>query len=677
MAHHRRGLSALVLLTCIVGFCAGVLTQRAEVPAWTKRTVLSMRAEHFFKTNHPPSDRQKPLPTTHAADLSIEPSQPILVITDDGDPENGFGNYLAEILLTEGLHEFQTIDLAHITPAILEACDIVILTRMQMPDDLVDSFRRYVAEGGNLLVLRPDKKLAPLLGLDPTSAVLRDRYIRLPAGSDLAKSLVSESVQFHGEADVYELNGAMIAAFLCNQPDRPSSVPAVTIHNYGWGKAACFVYDMARSVALTRQGNPALAGKDSDGFGGVRPNDLFRDFIDPDRDWIPQADIHQHILSDLILSLTESRKPLPRWYCLPKAAKSLLIMTGDGCGSPKADCFIQEANAVESFGGSMSFYLFFDGNPVVTQDLETALLAGGHSTSIHPFFTHVPVKAEEAVRRDLASYVLRFDRWPRTVRAHNVSWAGYAEPPKTYGRHGFRMDLSYVSYLPGLDGYMTGSALPMRFADPDGCVIDVYQQATQFEDDVQMGTWRAQGLSVGEATKRSIDMLRQSMERFHEPVVMNIHPKHYTTFSGEWARNTMAYAHGHGVPIWSADRWLAFWEAREAARFTGISFQEDALSFSVAGNGPRETLTLLIPFTSESRQIQSIRIDGQPQPFSLRRVWGRTYGLLEVDVPPAGQIAVVATYGNPDLMRATAATIPQASVSPPILEGPWHPDSAE
>lgn len=645
MAHRRKGLSALVVLTFFVGFCAGVLAQRAGVPTWTKRTILSLRAEHFFKTNPPPSDKPKAQPAASVPDFSDEPNQPVLVVTDDGDPENGFGNYLAEILLTEGLHEFQTIDVTHVTPAILKACDIVILTRMRMRDDLVETFCRYVAEGGNLLALRPDKKLASLLGLEPTSAVLRDRYIRLPAGSDLAESLVSESIQFHGEADVYEPNGAQITAFLCNQPDRPSSVPAVTVHTYGWGTAACFVYDMARSVALTRQGNPALASKDSDGFGGVRPNDLFCDFIDPDRDWIPQADIHQRILSDLILRLTECRKPLPRWYCLPKAAKSLLIMTGDGCGSPKADSFVQEADAVESFGGSMSFYLFFDGNPVVTRDLEAALLARGHSTSIHPFFTRVPAKAEEAVRRDLASYVLRFGRWPRTVRAHNVSWAGYAEPPKTYRRNGIRMDLSYVSYLPGLDGYMTGSALPMRFADPNGRIIDVYQQPTQFEDDVQMGTWCAQGLSLEEATKRSVDMLRQSVERFHEPVVMNIHPKHYCTFSGEWARNTMAYAHDQDVPIWSADRWLAFWEAREAARFAGISFQEDVLSFNIAGNGPRETLTLMIPFTSDSRQIRSLCIDGHPQPFSLRSVWGQTYALVDVDVPPARQITVVASYG--------------------------------
>jgi hypothetical protein len=657
MAHRTKWLSALVLLTFLIGFCAGVLAQRAGVPTWIKRTIFSLRAERFLKTNHPPSDKRKSEPTAGRADLNDEPNQPILVVVSDEDPENAYGNYLTEILLAEGLHAFQTIDLSHVTPAILKVCDVVILTRMQMQEDQVETFGRYVADGGNLLVLRPDKKLAPMLGLRPTSAVLRDRYIRLPAGSNLAESLVSESIQFHGEADVYEPNGAQIAAFLCDQADGFSSVPAVTIREYGQGKTACFVYDLACSVALTRQGNPALAGRDSDGLGGFRPNDLFCDFIDPDRDWIPQADIHQHILSDVILKLAESRKPLPRWYCLPKASRAMLIMTGDGCGSPKIDSFVQEADAVESFGGSVSFYLFFDVNPVVTRDVEATLLSKGHSTSIHPFFACVPAKAEEAIRRDLASYVIRFGHWPRTIRTHNLSWAGYVESPKAYRRNGFRMDLSYVSYLPGLDGYMTGSALPMRFVDPNGCLIDVYQQSTQLEDDVQMGTWHGQGLSLEEATKRSVDMLRQSIERFHEPIVMNIHPAHYARLSGGWARNTMAYAHRHNVPIWSADRWLAFWESREAARFADLAFRDSTLSFNIQGRGLRESLTLMIPAASKSRQIRSLCIGGCLQAFSLRSVWGQTYALVEVDVQPDKQIAIVAAYGQPRDGSVTTAAI--------------------
>lgn len=637
-------LLSLLLLTFLVGFCVGVWAQRAGVPTWTKRTILSLRAEHFLKTNHPPYDRPQPRATANAADPSAEPNQPILVLVDDKADGKSMGTYLTEILLTEGFNEFQTAGLSHVTRVIPQAFDLVILTQAMISDDLAATIRQYVADGGNLLVLRPDKKLAPILGLAPTPAILRDRYLRLPADSNLAESLVSESIQFHGEADIYEPNGAQIMAFLCDRPDGPSSRPAVTIHTYGRGKAACFVYDLARSVALTRQGNPASTGKNVDGLGGVKPNDLFCDFLDADRDWIPQADIHQHILSDLILRLTESRKPLPRWYCLPRASKALLIMTGDGCGSPNADCFIQEANAVESFGGSISFYLFFDGDPVVTPDLQATLLAKGHSTSVHPVFASVPTKAEEAIRRDIASHVIRFGRWPRTIRTHELSWAGYMEQPRIYERMGIRMDLTYVSYLPGMDGYMTGSALPMRFVDPNGSVIDVYQQPTQFEDDIQMGPWRAQGLSLEEATKRSVDMLRESIERFHEPVVMNIHPKHYATFSGGWTRNTMAYARDHGVPIWSADRWLAFWETREAAQFTGLTFQAGVLSFNIRGNGPRESLTLLVPSALDVRRIRSLYIDGHLQPLALRSVRGRTYVIVEVDVPPAKQIAVVATY---------------------------------
>jgi len=637
-------LLSLLLLTFLVGFCAGVWAQRAGVPTWMKRTIFSLRAERFLKTNHPPRNKPQPWATANTTNPIAEPSQPILVLVDDKANGKSMGPYLTEILLTEGFNEFQTAGVSHVPRVIPQAFDLVILTQAMISDDLAATIRQYVADGGNLLVLRPDKKLAPILGLAPTPVVLRDRYLRLPADSNLAESLVSESIQFHGEADVYEPNGARIIAFLCDQPDGPSSSPAVTIHTYGRGRAACFVYDLARSVALTRQGNPASTGKNVDGLGGVKPNDLFCDFLDPNRDSIPQADIHQHILSDLILRLTESRKPLPRWYCLPKASKALLIMTGDGCGSPSADCFLQEADAAESFGGSISFYLFFDGDPVVTRDLQAALLARGHCTSVHPVFPAVPAKAEEAIRRDIASHVIRFGRWPRTIRTHELSWAGYTEQARIYERMGIRMDLSYVSYFPGMDGYMTGSALPMRFVDPNGSVIDVYQQPTQFEDDIQMGSWHAQGLSLEEATKRSVDMLRESIERFHEPVVMNIHPKHYAAFSGGWARDTMAYARDHNVPIWSADRWLTFWETREGAQFTGLAFEAGVLSFNIQGNGPPESLTLMVPSALDLLRIRSLSIDGSPQRLSLRSVWGRTYAIVEVHVPPAKQIAVVATY---------------------------------
>ena len=41
------------------------------------------------------------------------------------------------------------------------------------------------------------------------------------------------------------------------------------------GQAAAFTYDLARSVVYTRQGNPAWAGQERDGFAPIRSDDLF------------------------------------------------------------------------------------------------------------------------------------------------------------------------------------------------------------------------------------------------------------------------------------------------------------------------------------------------------------------------------------------------------------------
>ncbi len=41
------------------------------------------------------------------------------------------------------------------------------------------------------------------------------------------------------------------------------------------GQAAAFTYDLARSVVYTRQGNPAWAAQERDGFAPIRSDDLF------------------------------------------------------------------------------------------------------------------------------------------------------------------------------------------------------------------------------------------------------------------------------------------------------------------------------------------------------------------------------------------------------------------
>ena len=99
---------------------------------------------------------------------------PILVITSAANP---FSGYYAEIMRAEGLNAFATIDISQVTDATLAAHDVVILGEVALTTAHVTMFTNWVNNGGNLIAMRPDKKLAPLLGLTDAGTTLSDAYV--------------------------------------------------------------------------------------------------------------------------------------------------------------------------------------------------------------------------------------------------------------------------------------------------------------------------------------------------------------------------------------------------------------------------------------------------------------------------------------------------------------------
>ncbi len=190
----------------------------------------------------------------------------------------------------------------------------------------------WVTAGGNLIALRPDKKLAGLLGLTDLGD---DARRRLPARSPPRPArpgagIVGETIQFHGTADRYLLNGA--------DRGRDSVLERHDRHHEPGGDAAHRSAPTAarprpspttsrRSVVYTRQGNPAWAGQERDGVTPIRPDDLFfgaktgdvqPDWVDLNKVAIPQADEQQRLLANLITLMGEDRKPVPRFWYLPR-----------------------------------------------------------------------------------------------------------------------------------------------------------------------------------------------------------------------------------------------------------------------------------------------------------------------------------------------------------------------
>ena len=148
-----------------------------------------------------------------------------------------------------------------------------------------------------------------------------------------------------GAADRYGLGGATALATLYSNASTATSAPALTSRNVGanGGSASAFTYDLARSVVLTRQGNPAWIGQERDGTTPIRSDDLFYgpaagdnqpNWVDLSKVAIPHADEQQRLLANLIGTVTADKKPIPRFWYLPRGLKAAVIMTGDDHAAP-------------------------------------------------------------------------------------------------------------------------------------------------------------------------------------------------------------------------------------------------------------------------------------------------------------------------------------------------------
>jgi hypothetical protein len=261
----------------------------------------------------------------------------VLVVTN---PSDQFSDYYSEILRGEGLNSFATQD-GPVTAAMLTGHTTVILGAGARTDAEVATLTSWVNSGGNLIAMKPDKKLAALLGLTDAGTTLAEGYMKVDTSSAAGKGIEPLSMQYHGTADRYTLNGASAVATLYSNASTATTSPAVTLRNVGTngGSVAAFAYDLARSVVYTRQGNPAWAGQKRDGldiairtddlFYGAKTGDVQPDWVDPNRFAVPQADEQQRLLANLVTQMNLDAAPLPRFWYLPRGEKAALVLTGD------------------------------------------------------------------------------------------------------------------------------------------------------------------------------------------------------------------------------------------------------------------------------------------------------------------------------------------------------------
>lgn len=592
-----------------------------------------------FETLGPP-----PRPGLHGAG-------PVLVATAPGNP---FTDYLREILEAEGIATYATTDAGNLGVSVsLNDYKVLVLGEQTLGANQVTLITNWVNAGGSLIALRPSSNLESLLGLNPSQGTLANGYLLVNASQAPGTGITSEAMQYHGPADQRTLtSGTRTVATLYSNATTATPYAAISQRTVGSGTATAFMYDLARSVVLTRQGNPAWQGQNRDGSSigpKARASDMFygNASFDPQPDWvnlnkvqIPQADEQQRLLAN-VLHQTSSI-PLPRLWYFPRSHKAVVVMTGDGHPGGGTSQRLNQYLANSPSGCNVDDWECIRGTVYDYVGGLTATQANGYVAQGFEYALHINTNCDDysATSLDpgfftpqLASFAQTYPAIPSPVsnRTHCIAFSDWATQPKVSRLHGIRLDTNYY-YWPDYwvqdrPGLFTGSGLAMRFADVDGTPLDVYQLATQMTDE------------SGQSYPLHIDTLLANAlgaKGYYGAFTANMHVDQHPS-SGSTA--IIASARRDGVPVITAKQLLDWLDAREATQVSALGFTGTALTFTVTS--PARNLSLMVPTrTTTGLTLSSVTRAGAPVSTVTRTIKGVDF--VFVDGAQAGNYT--ATY---------------------------------
>jgi hypothetical protein len=117
--------------------------------------------------------------------------------------------------------------------------------------------------------------------------------------------------------------------------------------------------------------------------------------------------------------------------------------------------------------------------------------------------------------------------------------------------------------------------------------------------------------------------VREAATRFYTPICFNSHPVSYHTYSSPLTDGAWDQAVELGVPIVSADAWLAWTQARDA-----VKLEANASGYTLTSAKSIPSLTILLPpaLVAEATGATQKRVT----------LWGQTYTALTLTNLSAG-----------------------------------------
>ncbi len=574
-------------------------------------------------------------------------SAPILVL----GTEAGFGTYVCEILKAEGWNEFifDSINSKEVNSSFLEKFDLVILGEASLKEEDRKLVTGYVRSGGNLIAFHPDTALAELFGISGYNGTMTGGNLVINSRDVICNGLINRQMQFHGIAERYsKASAGTIASFKDNSISE-EEFPAVVHSTYGKGHAVAFLYNLPQSIVLTRQGNPALAGLETDSINGLRAMDLFTGgWLQPTTNTLNQADEQMRLLSRCMENLFGLTRPLPRLWYFPDSLRCMVTLTNDGETNNEND-FEPQFRDVDSLNGRMTIYIME--TEKVSRDWTDKWTGRGFEISGHPDNTSEAGdpkwnNVSDVLERKQKEISEMYGLTMNTIVNHWFVWCGkdssgnqeFAAQAEIEASHGIGMDINYAHYdnnsweghflgpLGANQGNFTGSGLPMKFASSGGKVLNIYQHLNNVYDQQYMENKDTAGFfdCFKGLMDRSID------EEVYSFISVKSHNDEYK-FSRKPLIQMLEYAKNRDVPVWTASELLDFLRVKEAVSFQDFKWSEEMLSFRlISPVEGKAGLTFFIPAENENRPVSEVNIDGQPELYHLRSFKGKEYAFLTV-----------------------------------------------
>ena len=204
-----------------------------------------------------------------------------------------------------------------------------------------------------------------------------------------------------------------------------------------------------------------------------------------------------------------------------------------------------------------------------------------------------------------------------------------------------------------VNGFFNGSALPMRFIDEEGRILNIYQQLTQLADDhlLDLHWGGVARMPARSAVKVADELMEVITSKFPGALVTNFHVDPIAV-GGEVAQEQAYFVDGvlesgksHGFDVMSAEQWLSFNERRRRVRFSEMHWDKTSRIYSLKVHAPKESssqFSFALPYIHNGNGLKHVEINGNTARLTEKVLAGIPYRLAKI---PETDNFVAANYG--------------------------------